>query len=98
MGDGVVAEHTEFLASSPKRQKERQHESDEDQPRRNRDANRDPAGVGPQHEADRNRDNVGDHDLFRITRVKKLQRYVQSDDREEAASKRETQADARRSE
>ena len=98
MRDRVVAERDQLVAPARQHQEQRQHERDEDQPRRYLDIDRDAAGECAQHEADRNRDHVDDHLVLRPHRIEKLKRGVQQRDSHEFAAEHDAQHDSDRGE
>ncbi len=91
MRDGVVAQHNQFVASARQHQEQRQHERDEDQPRRYLDVDCDAAGECAQHEANRNRDHVDDHLMLGPQRIPKLKRDVQQCDSHECRAQYDAQ-------
>jgi len=81
------------MAWARQHQEQRQHERDEDQPRRYLDVCRDTAGECTQHETDRNRDNVDDHLVLGPQRIEKLERCRQHRDSKERAAQYDAQHD-----
>ena len=96
MRDRVVAQRDQLVASARQHQEQRQHERDEDQPRRYLDVDRDAAGECAQHETDRDRDNVDDHLVLGPQRIKELKRGVQHGDSQERAAQYDAQHDRNR--